>query len=232
MMAFTLFSDFYEPRGILQKRGDREETLPTGETDRGINLQMSLSQLPVRKACALSWPNPLLTFLPLSHEALLRKGQLPLRKAGRLQCRLAVRHTGVTLCLRARASGRFHKAEITVSVGIQVFRVTSNNSEGFMSSRATSWAAKAPTVQARNKLLALHSTGQEGAIKPAGHWERAFSVTVTTTNATGSEVRSWLVCCSPALGQVTASEPISPWCFHNSLSAWTFTSACWLSVVL
>lgn len=209
-MAFTLFSNFYKASSILQKHGDREETLPTAETDRNQPPGESFTATSVRKSYALSWPNPLLTFLPLGHEALLRKGQLPLHNAGRAQCCRAVRHTGVTLCLRARASGRFHKAGITVSVGIQVFCVTSNKSEGFISSRATPRAAEAPTVQARSNPLALHSTGQEGAIKPPGHWERAFSAIVTMTDAIGSEVHSWLICCSPALGQVTASDPTLP----------------------
>lgn len=136
----------------------------------------------------------------LIHEALLRKGQL--HKCWSL--------TVPPHCLRllstpeAWVSGRFHrfckqKSHSQWECRCPVWPWTSHcildgqssNSAGKKQSPGSIW----------------HRQSRRESTRLTGKWEQAFAVDLTMTNEISSEVHSWLICCCPAPGQLTAIKP-------------------------
>lgn len=147
----------------MQEYGDKSERKCSPRKSwRKQPLNEPFTPMAVRKTCVMSWPCPLLIFLLLLHEALLRKGQLSLCGAGHSQCLRTVWHTLVTLSLKHGHRVDFINfiAEITFSVGTQMSRVTFNKSEVFiyLHTRSMPWAAKAQTQQVRKRQERTHKT--------------------------------------------------------------------------
>lgn len=184
--------------------------------------------------------NPLLTFLLL----LQKERSPPLPRCWSVTCHFAVIHTAYSLSSKAWAIGKFCYFHTQKSLSQWKYRCPICQIRGvyLLTARSSPWAAKSQTLQARNKSLAhIAEIEQEGAYKT--YWKMRTDIFSDFEHDQWNQLRDaflapllFYVERLPSSWAAISHQTTSLWLFYNQAvllsSAWTFISACWLSVVL
>lgn len=197
----------------------------------------------VREAYVMSWPNPLLPFLLL----LQKERSTPLLRCSSLTCHFAVWYTLVILFPLK------HGQQVGFVIFINRNHSLSGNTDVpsglcqvrgvyLLTARSSPWAAKSQTLQARNKSLAhIAAIEQEGAHKT--YWKMRTDIFSDFEQDQWNQLRDAFLAHLlshierlPSSRVAISHQTTSLWLFYSQAmflsSAWTFISACWLSVVL